>query len=115
PRSMKFGLVTLRFDAPGGVETNVLKISGGLRRAGEDVTIFASDLYDEGSWDRRSSWAPEVDGVPVRRYPVVKKLIPGLTLPLMPGLVRGLSESGVDVIHAHSHRYGHVLESAAVA
>jgi glycosyltransferase involved in cell wall biosynthesis len=34
---------------------------------------------------------------------------------MMVGLIDALSESGADVIHAHSHRYGHVLEAAAVA
>jgi glycosyltransferase involved in cell wall biosynthesis len=34
---------------------------------------------------------------------------------MMVGLVDALAESGADVIHAHSHRYGHVLQAAAVA
>jgi glycosyltransferase involved in cell wall biosynthesis len=33
----------------------------------------------------------------------------------MVGLMDALADSGADVIHAHSHRYGHVLEAAAVA
>jgi glycosyltransferase involved in cell wall biosynthesis len=33
----------------------------------------------------------------------------------MVGLVDALAESGADVIHAHSHRYGHVLAAGAVA
>jgi glycosyltransferase involved in cell wall biosynthesis len=36
-------------------------------------------------------------------------------MPMMVGLVDALADSGADVIHAHSHRYGHVLEAAAVA
>ncbi len=112
---MRIVHVTLRFDAPGGVETNVREITRRLRGAGEDVRVFASDLYDESGWDRRDHYAPEVDGVPVRRFPVRKRLVPHLTLPLFVGLIDALAESGADVIHAHSHRYGHVLESAAVA
>jgi glycosyltransferase involved in cell wall biosynthesis len=77
--------------------------------------VYASDLYDEATWDRRSGYRPTVDGVPVRRYPVRKRLIPGLTMPLMVGLMDDLAASGSQVIHAHSHRYGHVLEAAAVA
>ena len=112
---MKVVHVTLRFDAPGGVETNVREVTRRLRAAGDDVEVFASDLYDESRWERRTGYAPEVDGVPVRRFAVRKKLVPGLTMPMMIGLIDALAESGADVIHAHSHRYGHVLEAAAVA
>ncbi len=112
---MKLVHVTLRFDAPGGVETNVREITRRLRASGDDVRVFASDLYDEGRWERRSDFRPEVDGVPVRRFPIRKRLVPGLTMPTMVGLVDALSESGAELIHAHSHRYGHVLEAAAVA
>ena len=112
---MKVAHVLLRFDAPGGVETNVREVTRRLKAAGDDVEVFASDLYDEGRWERRSSYAPEVDGVPVHRFPVRKRLIPGLTMPMMVGLMDALAESGADVLHAHSHRYGHVLETAAVA
>jgi glycosyltransferase involved in cell wall biosynthesis len=106
--------VTLRFDAPGGVETNVRELSSRLRAAGDDVEVFASDLYDEASWDRRSGYRPVVDGVPVRRFPVRRHLVPRLNLPMMVGLIDALADSGADVIHAHSHRYGHVLHAAAV-
>ena len=112
---MKVVHVTLRFDAPGGTETNVRELARRLRDGGDDVEVFASDLYDEASWERRSNYRPTVDGVPVRRFPVRRKLVPHLTLPLMVGLVDALADSGADVIHAHSHRYGHVLQAAAVA
>jgi glycosyltransferase involved in cell wall biosynthesis len=112
---VKVAHVLLRFDAPGGVETNVREVTRRLRAAGEDVEVFASDLYDEGRWERRSNYAPVVDGIPVHRFPVRKRLVPGLTMPMMVGLVDALATSGADVIHAHSHRYGHVLEAAAVA
>ena len=112
---MKVVHVTLRFDAPGGVETNVREVTRRLRANGVDVSVFASDLFDESRWERRTGYAPEVYGVPVRRFAVRKKLVPGLTMPMMIGLIDALAESGADVIHAHSHRYGHVLEAAAVA
>jgi glycosyltransferase involved in cell wall biosynthesis len=112
---MKVAHVLLRFDAPGGVETNVREVTRRLRASGEEVEVYASDLYDESGWERRSNYAPVVDGVPVHRFPVRKRLVPGLTMPMMVGLMDALAESGADVIHAHSHRYGHVLESAAVA
>ena len=112
---MKVVHVTLRFDAPGGVETNVRELARRMKAAGDEVEVFASDLYDEAGWVRRSDFRPVVDGVPVRRFPVRRKLVPILTLPMMVGLVDALAESGADVIHAHSHRYGHVLQAAAVA
>ena len=112
---MKIVHVTLRFDAPGGVETNVRELARRTKAAGDEVEVFASDLYDEAAWDRRSDFRPIVDGVPVRRFPVRRKLVPIVTLPMMVGLIDALAESGADVIHAHSHRYGHVLQAAAVA
>ena len=112
---MKIVHVTLRFDAPGGVETNVRELARRTKAAGDEVEVFASDLYDEANWERRSSYRPLVDGVPVRRFPVRRKLVPIVTLPMMVGLIDALAASGADVIHAHSHRYGHVLQAAAVA
>lgn len=112
---MKIAQVALRFDAPGGVETVVRELAVRLRERGEDVEVFASDLYDEAHWVRRQDFSPTVEGVPVHRYPVYKRLVPGLTMPLVVGLMSGLAERRPDLIHAHSHRYGHVLESAAEA
>jgi glycogen synthase len=112
---VKIAQVTLRFDAPGGVETNVREISRRLRAFGEEVEVYASDLYDESGWVRRTDYPPVVDGVPVHRFPVRKRLIPGLTMPMMIGLMDALSDRRPEVVHAHSHRYGHVLEAAAVA
>jgi glycosyltransferase involved in cell wall biosynthesis len=111
---VKIAQVTLRFDAPGGVELNVREVSKRLVQRGHQVEVFASDLYDESRWERRSNYRPIVDGATVHRFPVYKKVIPGLTLPLWPGLMTSLASSGVDVIHAHSHRYGHVLQAASV-
>jgi len=112
---VRVAIVTLRFASPGGVETNVHEVAKRLRAGGDDARVHASDLFDEGQWQRRPDFPPTFDGIPVSWYPVRKKLIPGLTLPMMVGLVDGLATSGADVLHAHSHRYGHVLESAAVA
>ena len=112
---MKVVHVTLRFDAPGGTETNVHELSRWQKAAGDDVEVFASDLYDEAQWDRRTGYRPIVDGVPVHRFPVRKRLIPHLTMPMMVGLIDALADSDADVIHAHSHRYGHVLQSTLVA
>ncbi len=112
---MKVAHVTLRFDAPGGVETNVRELARRQRDAGDDVEVFASDLYDEASWDRRTGFAPSVDGVPVHRFAVRRRLLPRFNLPMMVGLIDALADRRPDLIHAHSHRYGHVLQAAAVA
>jgi glycosyltransferase involved in cell wall biosynthesis len=112
---VKIAQVALRFDAPGGAETVVRELAVRLRNRGQDVEVFASDLFDEAHWLRRTDFPASVDGVPVHWYPVYKRLIPGLTMPLTVGLMRGLEDHHPDLIHAHSHRYGHVLESAAEA
>ena len=112
---MKIVHITLRFDSPGGVETTVREVARRQKAAGDEVEVFASDLVDEAGWVRATEFRAEVDGVPVRRFPVRKQLLPHLTLPTMVGLVDALAGSGADVLHAHSHRYGHVLQAAAVA
>ncbi len=112
---MKVVQVTFRFDAPGGVETNVREVARRLLARGDQVEVFAGELYDEARWERRTEFPTEVDGVPVRWFRVQKRLLPRVTLPMMVGLVDALRTSGASVAHAHSHRYGHVLEAAAVA
>jgi glycosyltransferase involved in cell wall biosynthesis len=111
---MKIAQVTLRFDAPGGVEFTVRELTKRFVARGHTVDVYASDLFDESRWDRRSDYRAEVDGARVHRFPVYKRVIPGLTLPLWPGLMSALASSGTEVIHAHSHRYGHVLQAASV-
>ena len=112
---MKVAIVTLRFASPGGVETNVYEVARRLITAGDATRVYASDLFDEGQWQRRTDFPAAYEGIPVEWFAVRKQLIPGLTLPMMVGLVDALATSGASVIHAHSHRYGHVLESSAVA
>jgi glycosyltransferase involved in cell wall biosynthesis len=112
---MKIALVVLRFDAPGGVETTARQLAHGYLARGHEVEIFASDLYDEGRWERRTDFAPTFEGAPVHRFPVYKRLLPHVTFPAMPGLMRALVAARPDVIEAHSHRYGQVLQSAAVS
>jgi glycosyltransferase involved in cell wall biosynthesis len=112
---MKIALVVLRFDAPGGVETTARQLAHGYIERGHEVEIFASDLYDEGRWERRTDFAPTFEGMQVHRFPVYKRLLPHVTFPTMPGLISALRASKPDVIEAHSHRYGQVLQSAAVS
>ncbi len=112
---MKIAQVTFRFDAPGGVETCVREVGRRCVARGDPVRIYASDLYDEGRWERRTDWAPAVDGMPVERFRLRRYPVPGVSMPSMIGLIDALASSEADVIHAHSHRYGHVLQSALVA
>ncbi len=124
---MKVVHVTLRFDAPGGVETTVRELTRRLKAVGDEVEVYASDLVDESRWIRGREFRTEVDGVPVRRFGVLRRPFPsprspllrraaeGISLPILVGLVDALRESRADVIHAHSHRYGLVLQAAAVA
>lgn len=118
---MKIVHVTLRFDAPGGVESTVHEVTRRLRASGDHVEVFASDLVEEAGWVRGDRFRPEVDGVPVRRFRALRRPFPAigparsLSLPVMVGLVDALETSDAEVIHAHSHRYGHVLQAAVVA
>lgn len=112
---MRIALVVLRFDAPGGVETTARQLVEGFRARGHEVEVFASDLYDEGRWDRRRDFAPTYAGAPVHRFDVYRRLLPHVTFVTMPGLMRALADARPDVIEAHSHRYGHVLQAAAVS
>jgi 1,4-alpha-glucan branching enzyme len=112
---VKVAIVTLRFASPGGVETNVFEVARRLISAGDDARVYSSDLFDEAQWQRRTDFPTAYEGIPVEWFTVRKQLIPGLTLPMMVGLVDALATSGSAVVHAHSHRYGHVLESSAVA
>jgi glycosyltransferase involved in cell wall biosynthesis len=112
---MKIAQVLLRFGTPGGVETTVRELSKGLRGLGEEVTVYAGDLQSEEPWIHRVDRPKEIDSIPVRWFPVRRRLIPGLTMPLLLGVVSALDSDRPEIIHAHSHRYGHLLEVAAVA
>jgi glycosyltransferase involved in cell wall biosynthesis len=112
---MKIAQVLLRYDAPGGVETFVREVSSKLKARGHTVRVFSSDLYDEGNWVRHEHPSTEVDGIKVERFPVIRQLLPGLTMPILPGLTESLVRWEPDVIHSHSHRYGHLLQSSLAA
>ncbi len=112
---MRIAQVLLRFGTPGGVETNVREIARRLVAGGEAVRVYAGDLASEEPWVHRSDRPAEIDGVPVDWLAVRRRLIPGLTMPMMLGLIPALDRDRPEILHAHSHRYGHVLEAAAVA
>jgi glycosyltransferase involved in cell wall biosynthesis len=112
---MKIAQVLLRYDAPGGVETFVREVSSKLKARGHEVRVFSSDLYDEGNWIRHENPSTVVDGITVERFPVIRQLLPGITMPMLPGLTEALVRWKPDVIHSHSHRYGHLLQSSLAA
>ncbi len=112
---MRIAQVLLRFGTPGGVETNVREVARGLIAQGESVRVYASDLASESPWTHRTDRPTPIDGVPVDWFTVRRRLIPGLTMPMMLGLIPALDRDRPQIIHAHSHRYGHLLEAAAVA
>ncbi|HUI38645.1 MAG TPA: glycosyltransferase, partial [Thermoplasmata archaeon] len=87
---MRIAQVAFRFDAPGGVETTVRELARRLQAAGDAVEVYASDLYDEARWERRA-FPPEVEGIPVHRFRAHRRLLPGLTLPMLVGLVDALA------------------------
>ncbi|EQD57397.1 glycosyl transferase group 1 [mine drainage metagenome] len=105
----------LRFGTPGGVETNVREVARGLVALGESVRVYAGDLASEQPWTHRTDRPKAIDGIPVDWFPVRRRLLPGLTMPMMLGLIRALDRDRPEILHAHSHRYGHLLEAAAVA
>jgi glycosyltransferase involved in cell wall biosynthesis len=112
---MKIAQVLLRYDAPGGVETFVREVSSKLKARGHEVRVFSSDLYDEGNWIHHEQPSTMVDGITVERFPVIRQLLPGITMPILPGLTEALVRWQPDVIHSHSHRYGHLLQSSLAA
>lgn len=113
---MRIAHVALRFDSPGGVETTVRELTTRLRQTGDSVEVYAGDLVDESGWVRGANFRSEVDGVPVHRFRALKRsVLPRTSFPALLGLSDALAAADIDVLHAHSHRYGHVLQAAAVA
>lgn len=88
----------------GGVETYVYHLSRELVRIGDEVTVFCAN-YPEG---RR---VEEVDGITVRRVPMVGRIS---FAPLVPTLPCYLLGGKADLFHAHSPT-PMVPESAAIA
>ena len=114
--TMRVVHLTFRFDAPGGVETTVRELCRRLRADGVDVAVYAGDLADESRWERRTRFPGTVEGVPVRWFRAQRRPLPGITLPVLRGMTRALrTDPRPSVLHAHSHRYGHVLQAAAYA
>jgi len=114
PVSMRVAQVCLRFGAPGGVETHVEALSRELAKRGHEVTVFTSDLVRERPFERGASFPAPPEGVEVVRLPARagRRAFPFVRFD---GLARALRDARPDVIHAHSHRYHHVLVAAREA
>ncbi len=112
---MTIAQIVFRFDAPGGVETNVREVTRRLIKRGRPVHVYASDLEREQPWTVRRERPAEVDGVPVDWFPARAGLFPPFRLPVLLGLIEALDRDRPELLHAHSHRYLHVVEAAVVA
>jgi glycosyltransferase involved in cell wall biosynthesis len=106
---MKLLHVMPRFGPGGGIVAIVRETSQWLIRQGFTVEVFAGPTDDP----TRGGASSVPDPLPVRRFPYGRSQ--RLRFPLMVGLTEALTRSGADVIHAHNHRTGHVLQAAHVA
>jgi glycosyltransferase involved in cell wall biosynthesis len=103
---MKVAHVISRFAPGGGVVSIVRETSLRLRDRGIDVEVFAGKPVAPGATPPPS----DPDPLPVQRFPYGRSQ--RIKFPLMVGLEDALVRSGADVIHAHFHRTGHVLQAA---
>lgn len=111
---MKILQMGIRFPpAPGGAENHVYSISKELKARGHDVTVFTSNLYTEVPFKTRDDWTPEVDGIPVKRFPA-RTLGGDMHYVLMKGMVKAAMKFDCDIIHAHSYGY-YQTHAAALA
>lgn len=109
---MQIAQICFRFGAPGGVESHVYHVSKELIRRGHEVTVFTSDLYSEEPWKKFESSHEELNGLKIKRLNVYKNLFPIFKMPIIPDVISELIKSNVDIYHAHSHRYTHLLSAS---
>lgn len=109
---MRIAHVSLRFTPPGGIVTNIRELARRLKDDGDEVEVFASEVAFLSPTDRGTDLSRSVDGIPVHRFPLWDGPWRSFRLHWLTGLARALADSRVDVIHAHNHRFAHVLEAA---
>ncbi|UCE36400.1 MAG: glycosyltransferase family 4 protein [Thermoplasmata archaeon] len=99
---MKILKLCVRFSpAPGGVESQQMRVAKELIRQGHDVEVFCSDLYTEIPWKRLDEPYSNVEGIPVRRFKAYS--LPGdMQYSIMPSMVGAVLKERWDIIHAHS-------------
>jgi len=112
---MRIAHVTWRFAPPGGIVANIREIGRRLASGGDEVEVFTSDINVISGERREFVHSTTVDGIPVHRFPLAPEPFARFRFERMTGLVEALSQSGADIIHAHNHRYGYVLQAARAA
>lgn len=107
--------VCIRYEAPGGVETHIQKISERLVNRGHEVTVYTTNLKTQVPWQCFDDWTKEscINGVKVVRLPIRRHVVPFVPYPTIPGLIKTLFDAKNDVVHAHSHRYYQIFACAA--
>jgi len=98
---VRIAQVTPRFGRGGGIVANVRETSRRLIARGHQVEVFTSK--EAGSDDRGEPLAVHR----FSRYPTKTGFLYGAT--------SAIARYRPNVIHAHSHRYGHVIQAAQVA
>ncbi len=107
---MKVAHVLTRFGPGGGVVSIVRETSLRLRAQGIDVELFAGKPHAPAAVPGPS----DPDPLPVQRFEYSARS-QRIRFPLMEGLVEALRRSGADVVHAHFHRTGPILQAARAA
>ncbi len=107
--------VCIRYQAPGGVETHIQKISERLVNRGHEVTVYTTNLKTQVPWQCFEEYDREsyINGVKVVRLPVRRYAVPYMPYPTISGLIKTLFNAEEDVVHAHSHRYYQIFACAA--
>lgn len=112
---LKIAQVCIRYLAPGGAETHIQRISEELVKRGHEVTVYTTALKTEIPWQYFDRWESEsyANGVKVIRFPIRQHVLPYIHFPTIPGLIKAIYNSDVDVVHAHSHRYYQIFACAS--
>jgi len=98
-----------RYGPGGGIVRIVRETARRLTSHGYQIEVFTAVTGEATAEAGPNSSA----AVTVRQFPYGRSR--RVHFPLLVGLDRALSDCNADVIHAHNHRYGHVLQAARVA
>ncbi len=111
---MNIAQVCIRYQAPGGVETHIQKISERLVNRGHEVTVYTTNLKTQIPWQCFDDWTEQscLNGVNIVRLPIRRYLVPFVPYPTIPGLIKTLFDGKNDIVHAHSHRYYQIFACA---
>jgi glycosyltransferase involved in cell wall biosynthesis len=109
-RIVKVVHVMPRFGPGGGIVQIVRETSRRLRERGDQVLVLTSSDAPEGG---SGSVETTPEGISVRRFP--RKGTGSVWFPMLAGLPPALSGDEADIVHAHNHRSGLVLQAARLA